>query len=426
MTDEPGEIPEKILQDEKDAIASMRSGNYEHARYVMARLCKDYPKIARFHFNYALALYRMKEYDAALEEVDVGLKLAPDDEKALRFKSELIILVPGNAPVILTQESGSRNPIIRGNATQTPEPIPDEAKRPPTPQRQGSWFNGTAMLIDDTHPVRSRPTISTKNALPLNPFRRPWWLRRGNHVCAWWVANPTKRGLAVTSLVFIVLSAALGTVVLTNAATYQLEYRYCTTYTDQTSIKTIRVTIPRSTYAAYKGYPHAISTGAVSEYEAFCNIDYMWYIAIQIKNSLGFGANDERVIAAILSFVQDKCDGLGGLHYQYDPSQMEYPKYPVETLVDGGGDCEDLSILFASLVESIGYQAVLIMIPDVSHMIAGIALSSAPAHNNGTVYYLDVGSTRYYTCECTIYGWNVGVIDDNLASYICYSAEVTI
>ncbi len=41
----------------------------------------------------------------------------------------------------------------------------------------------------------------------------------------------------------------------------------------------------------------------------------------------------------------------------------EWPRYPVETLASGYGDCEDTSILFASVVRTLGYGARLAEIP---------------------------------------------------------------
>jgi len=41
----------------------------------------------------------------------------------------------------------------------------------------------------------------------------------------------------------------------------------------------------------------------------------------------------------------------------------EYPRYPLETLVDQEGDCEDTSILLASILKEMGYEVVLISFP---------------------------------------------------------------
>ena len=46
--------------------------------------------------------------------------------------------------------------------------------------------------------------------------------------------------------------------------------------------------------------------------------------------------------------------------YRSDPGGFEYPKYPVETLMDEGGDCEDSSILYASIIRTLGHGALLV------------------------------------------------------------------
>jgi len=60
-----------------------------------------------------------------------------------------------------------------------------------------------------------------------------------------------------------------------------------------------------------------------------------------------------RTIKNALAFVQ------AGIGYQLDPTTFEYPRYPVETLVDGVGDCEDTAILYASLSRTLGHGALL-------------------------------------------------------------------
>ena len=79
----------------------------------------------------------------------------------------------------------------------------------------------------------------------------------------------------------------------------------------------------------------------------------------------------------------------------------EYPKYPVETLVDKGGDCEDTAILMAALLDAMGYDAVLINLsspfPDEpGHMAVGVSL---PGFSGGTKVIFD--GRDYYYLETT-------------------------
>jgi tetratricopeptide (TPR) repeat protein len=92
-----GEIPPDALSEEQEALQLMRSGHLEKSRDLLEELCMLYPHRAKFHFNHALALYKLKQYKESLQEVTIGLKLQPDDEKAIRFKQALVVLVGGAA-----------------------------------------------------------------------------------------------------------------------------------------------------------------------------------------------------------------------------------------------------------------------------------------------------------------------------------------
>jgi len=65
------------------------------------------------------------------------------------------------------------------------------------------------------------------------------------------------------------------------------------------------------------------------------------------------GANYYDIAENALSFVQTI------VSYARDPSGIEYPRYPIETLVEQIGDCEDSSILYASLLRTLGQGALI-------------------------------------------------------------------
>ncbi len=70
----------------------------------------------------------------------------------------------------------------------------------------------------------------------------------------------------------------------------------------------------------------------------------------------------------IAGFVQ-------GLEYREDNplnASFEYPRYPVETLNEHGGDCEDKAILLASLLDAADYNVSLLRLPN--HMAVGVRL----------------------------------------------------
>lgn len=128
-----------------------------------------------------------------------------------------------------------------------------------------------------------------------------------------------------------------------------------------------------------------------------------------MSNEKGFNNLDE--VNFIMSFVQS-------LKYSEDNLTVgvgEYPRYPIETLVEQTGDCEDSSALLISLLESLGYEAAMILIPeawdDYGHAAVGVNLTGA----EGIYYILNEGKDNeigYYYAETTAEGWKLGEIPD--------------
>ena len=84
--------------------------------------------------------------------------------------------------------------------------------------------------------------------------------------------------------------------------------------------------------------------------------------------------------------------------------QVEYWKYPVETLVDKKGDCEDSSVLFASIMDALGYDVAMlfyVLEDDIGHLAVGIHIDGIHGE-----YIEDKDGKKYYYCETTnsIYG----------------------
>lgn len=92
-------------------------------------------------------------------------------------------------------------------------------------------------------------------------------------------------------------------------------------------------------------------------------------------------------LGAIVEFVHDLAY-VRDVNLGYD----EYPKYPIETLVEGAGDCEDTSILLASLLKAVNLDAVLLVGP--RHMAVGVPCSNPEG-------YLGVGTIKYCYLETT-------------------------
>jgi hypothetical protein len=96
-------------------------------------------------------------------------------------------------------------------------------------------------------------------------------------------------------------------------------------------------------------------------------------------------------------FVQDLT------YAEDDPHNLscEYPRYPLEMLVDGEGDCEDKAILLASLLDTLGYAVALLRLPN--HMAVGVHLADEASAFD---YYVD----EYYYLEATRSGAVLGFV----------------
>lgn len=130
------------------------------------------------------------------------------------------------------------------------------------------------------------------------------------------------------------------------------------------------------------------------------------YIAILAKEfkSMTSGMTDVQIANFILAFTQY-------IEYQSDEvftGYEEYWKYPVETLYDQGGDCEDTSILFSAIAEAMGYNTSLLVFP--GHMAAGIDL------DNASGVYFSTGGYKFYYCETTSTGFSVGDKPSNVSN----------
>jgi len=104
--------------------------------------------------------------------------------------------------------------------------------------------------------------------------------------------------------------------------------------------------------------------------------------------------------ALVLSFAQDAVEYAR----DQDTTDMpDYPRYPVETIEDGLGDCEDKAILAAAAMRLMGYDAVLLDLP--GHVAVGLALERVPTPGAMAVEY---SGRAYYYCEATAEGAWIG------------------
>jgi len=129
-------------------------------------------------------------------------------------------------------------------------------------------------------------------------------------------------------------------------------------------------------------------------------------LALQLKNiAEALGMDYYTTVNLVLSLVQT-------LPYTSDnvtTGADEYPRYPLETIYDWGGDCEDTSFFVAAILREMGYDTSLILYkPDITlpgHMAVGVQGDDGYL---GTSYW-DSGKAYFY-CETTGDGWRMGEI----------------
>jgi len=107
------------------------------------------------------------------------------------------------------------------------------------------------------------------------------------------------------------------------------------------------------------------------------------------------GFSERETVDFVISFVQHMPYTSDSFSAGYD----EYPRYPIETLIEGG-DCEDTSILVAALLRQMGYDVVLLIFSN--HVAVGVYCLGC----YGT--YWEYRGRRYFYLETTAPGWEIG------------------
>ena len=99
------------------------------------------------------------------------------------------------------------------------------------------------------------------------------------------------------------------------------------------------------------------------------------------------------------------------LPYAFDDDskgEEEYVRYPIETLVDGSGDCEDKVALLGAILYEMDIDFVLLSLPE--HL--ALAVHCEGVENER---YILFRNKRYYYIETTMEGWGIGQVPPDYA-----------
>lgn len=178
----------------------------------------------------------------------------------------------------------------------------------------------------------------------------------------------------------------------------------------------VSISIDQNAYDYYAGLDRYVfiegggDTGVLSYIHDDVNLETVdmfldQFRLLQKTNNWSDGRMVREVIACIqtMPYILD-ADSVG---------QEEYPRYPIETLYDGMGDCEDSSFLLAACLYRLGYDCCFVRFPE--HLGVGIRLDY-----EATGTYFDNNGVHYYYIETTNWGYDIGVMPDDITTSQAY------
>lgn len=126
-------------------------------------------------------------------------------------------------------------------------------------------------------------------------------------------------------------------------------------------------------------------------------------LATEIESVASSNQYDRREVVELASrFVQSLPYTVDSISTDYS----NYPRFPIETLVDETGDCEDTSLLLAAILHGLGYRVGLLEFE--SHLGVGVDLDGV----SGSVTFDGI---EYSYIEPTDTSWNVGEVPPRLS-----------
>lgn len=168
-------------------------------------------------------------------------------------------------------------------------------------------------------------------------------------------------------------------------------------------LQTCDLDIPADLYAYYKTRPRV--GWAARDYDEYV-LDPLddEYLEVVTETILETTLGDyHRSLENALFFVQE-C-----IRYVYDPFWYEYPRYPIELLVDSTGDCEDTAILYTSLVRTLGHGALMVVVDTdadgtVDHMVAWVPVEPSFVNAHPDRSFWDYRGQTYAFAETAVDG----------------------
>lgn len=107
----------------------------------------------------------------------------------------------------------------------------------------------------------------------------------------------------------------------------------------------------------------------------------------------GYNLTDDEYLEMVTSFVQQ---------IPYDNTTAGNPRYPVEVIFDGKGDCDEKALLLNGLLSREGYDVALLAFPSLKHVASGIRINIASSKPSFRIFsdgirdyvYIETTTTR--------------------------------
>jgi len=212
-------------------------------------------------------------------------------------------------------------------------------------------------------------------------------------------------------------ASATITIIVLGAGTYDRTFQW----TSHESTWTWEIAVPVSLHAHYASIlyrPVCYDTGPCDWYKYVLDEDddaYIETLAVNLYDAIAPYYAD--LLSTYHGFLQFALDFVtAAIPYTFDSLPDEWPRYPLETLVEVAGDCEDTGILYCSIVRSYTPSTHLIFFP--THVASAVPVSWDFIEScDYSVGYYEYDGTYYVFCETT--GdppdyWQVGELPDSL------------
>jgi hypothetical protein len=200
-----------------------------------------------------------------------------------------------------------------------------------------------------------------------------------------------KSGMLKAAILFTITLIIFSTISLATAQDHSLSYQLLNRLDGNVTYE-LNVVVPETLEDYYAESSHRLTSS--SEFSKFVTPYALQPIAERLWE--------------IYDEEEDFANGVLMMMHQISYVETTPGKYPVETMVDGQGDCDLFSFIAASVIKAGGLDVVLLYYEEQSHMNIGVHLSSAPEDVRDSVFYVTHDGTRYYVAECTGGNWEDG------------------